>query len=276
MILVFLVGILTCLTFMPNPVVSLTIKDEKSLDAKDASLPVRIEIESGDSLGRANGVYFKEGGILYLVTAGHVLADTATGLRTNARVLLKSKDSQGSDTAVLVFSLNLAELESSNNVRLWRDIDILAIRLMLNEMKYSPGVTLLRSTKSPITALGDEGIASCESASWPCKVQLWAFSSRPDSNSIRDLRMGLDIVTGELLGVRQNSPILLMTYRGQNGYSGGPIFVQCDKEDFFGALVIGIHTGTIEWDEPDDSSHTDLISYGTCAAEVLSRIQSSW
>jgi len=267
---IFILGLLLITS---NQVASNT-KDQEVIDAKDASLIVNIKILIDDFVGHANGVYFQEEEILYLVTAGHVLVDSISGLRQNARILLSTTSSEELDSTLQVFSLEIKQLDVNKNFKYWKDIDIAVIRLMEAPNELSSIINVLDRTKSPITAIGEGDITICDSVYWPCWVQLFAYPKK--KNSSIQSRDDIARLFGKCLAVRQHSPTFVMSYRGRIGFSGAPIFAECGENGFYGANLFGIHTTTIEWDNPDDSSCTDMVSIGACADEIFKRIQESW
>jgi hypothetical protein len=249
------------------------LEKKKGISAQDASAPVSLDIEVGGNFGHANGVYFSNDGGMYFVTARHALYDSISGHVKNVRALLYSTSVKEKDTTPLRYSIDLRVLDSAGCLHQWEDLDIAAALITKDLRHLSPGVKVHSMPKVFVTAFSVDGIVKSNEIDWPCKVSLIGYPTIDDSSSLSN--RGLTILSGRVISKRSVDGTIETTYRGRPGLSGAPVFVNCDKPDFNGALLLGIHTNTVEWSEPEDTSRIDMVSKVVCADEIFKRLGSA-
>lgn len=255
---------------------SYPLSEEYDLQNDNSTFPssiVVIEIVLDGVVGQANGVYLNVKNELYLVTAGHVLFDSDSNVRVSYKTILSSVSSNKSDSSLHMFSLNLVESSAHGDVRYWEDIDLAVVRMTQSSNKPSDYVQIIQRANYPLTSFSVKDSRNCDSIYWLCWVNLVGYTDVTGSNLSRN---DLEILSGQILAVRRHSPTFVMSFRSKNGYSGAPIFIECEEDGDGKTYFCGIHTSTFEWDEEGDSLHTGMVSIGTCADVIFDRIEESW
>jgi hypothetical protein len=208
------------------------------LPEDNLAYPVRIVVNSGGG----TGFFVRKERDLFLVTARHVLFESASGRLLAPELTLRALSKDVHERAVTVIAVNATQLQQENQIRTdeVRDVAVLHLGALRRDgISTTPGIVFVETAKGGIIVAPFEYLTHYDQVDVSSQIFMFGYPSIGVAGAVQIDRTRPLVRGGIVAGLNEALKTIIIDAPVNHGNSGGPV-VQLGRTNRL--RIIGIAT----------------------------------